>query len=117
LADGSYLTMGQDGCIYAFPAEEWNRISDQLGEVSITDQGGRAYTRFFFGYAEHVELDSQGRLLVPQRLRSSVGVGREVVVVGVQDRMEIWDAEVWERYQESFSGAYRAGTLYPGEGS
>ena len=66
----------------------------------------------FFGNAEPVDLDTQGRLVVPQRLRQQVAIGKEVVVVGVQDRMEIWDREAHERYLDAFGGAY-AGTLYP----
>jgi MraZ protein len=65
----------------------------------------------FFGNAEPVDLDAQGRLVVPQRLRLQVGIRKEVVVVGVQDRMEIWDKAAHERYVEAFGGAYQAGTL------
>jgi hypothetical protein len=65
----------------------------------------------FFGKAEAVELDSQGRLLIPQRLRSEIGVRKEVVVLGVFDRMEIWDRDAHERYEQAHGGAYQAGTL------
>jgi MraZ protein len=68
----------------------------------------------FFGKAEAVELDSQGRLLIPQRLRSELGIRKEVVVLGVFDRMEIWDKDAHGRYEQSHGGAYQAGTLEPG---
>jgi MraZ protein len=68
----------------------------------------------FFGKAESVTLDGQGRLLVPQRLRHEAGIGKEAVVLGVSDRMEIWDRTAHERYETAHAGAYQAGTLAPG---
>lgn len=112
-ADGAYLTLGQDGCLFCFPRGEWEDRSGEVRAAPLSDGEGRAYARMFFGNAEPVELDAQGRLVVPQRLRQQVGIRKEVVVVGVQDRMEIWDRETHERYLEAFGGAYRAGALYP----
>jgi len=71
----------------------------------------------FFGKAEAVELDAQGRLLIPQRLRNEVGIRKEVVVLGVFDRVEIWDKDAQERYEQTHGGAYHAGTLEPGSRS
>ena len=113
LADGAYLTLGQDGCLFCFPRAEWEDRSNEVRAAPLSDTEGRAYARMFFGNAEPVDLDSQGRLVVPQRLRLQVAIGKEVVVVGVQDRMEIWDREAHERYLDAFGGAYQAGTLYP----
>ena len=113
LADGAYLTLGQDGCLFCFPRAEWEDRSNEVRAAPLYDTEGRAYARMFFGNAEPVDLDSQGRLVVPQRLRQQVAIGKEVVVVGVQDRMEIWDREAHERYLDAFGGAYQAGTLYP----
>jgi MraZ protein len=113
LADGAYLTLGQDGCLFCFPRAEWEDRSNEVRAAPLSDSEGRAYARMFFGNAEPVDLDSQGRLVVPQRLRQQVAIGKEVVVVGVQDRMEIWDREAHERYLDAFGGAYQAGTLYP----
>jgi MraZ protein len=113
LADGAYLTLGQDGCLFCFPRAEWEARAEEVRNVPLSDPDGRAYARMFFGNAEPVELDAQGRLVVPQRLRSQVGIRKEVVVVGVSDRLEIWDREAHERYHEAHSGAYQAGALYP----
>jgi MraZ protein len=110
-SDGAYLTLGHDGCVFAFPFTEWERRSQEVQSRPLSDPEGRAYARLFFGSAESVELDVQGRLLVPQRLRARAEIGREAVVVGVQDRMEIWDAKTWERYESVHDGAYQAGTL------
>jgi MraZ protein len=67
----------------------------------------------FFGKAEAVELDAQGRLLVPQRLRAEAGIHKEAVVLGVFDRMEIWDRAAYERYEAGHGGAYQTGALAP----
>lgn len=110
-ADGAFLTLGQDGCLFCFPRAEWEQRSQEVRSAPLSQADARAYSRMFFGNAEAVELDSQGRLLVPQRLRSEVGIRKEAVVVGVSERMEIWDRETFERYQQAHGGAYQAGTL------
>ena len=113
-ADGAVLTLGQDGCLFCFPRAEWEGRAGEVRTLPLSDAESRAYARMFFGKAERVDLDSQGRLLVPQRLRGEAGIGKDAVVVGVFDRMEIWDRETHERYEAGLGGAYRAGTLAPG---
>ena len=113
-ADGAYLTLGQDGCLFCFPRAEWAARVAEVSELPLSDTEARAYARMFFGKAESVNLDGQGRLLVPQRLRNEAGIGKEAVVLGVSDRMEIWDREAYERYEAAHAGAYQAGTLSPG---
>ena len=115
-ADGAVLTLGQDGCLFCFPRAEWERRKREVTDLPLSSSSGRAYARVFFGKAEGVELDGQGRLLIPQRLRQEVGIGREAVVVGVNDRMEVWDREVHERYEQVNSGAYQSGALELGGG-
>jgi MraZ protein len=110
-ADGAVLTLGQDGCLFCFPRAEWDARSGEVRAVPLSESEGRAYARLFFGKAEPIELDSQGRMLVPQRLRSEVGIGKDVVVLGVSDRMEIWDRAAHERYEQAHGGAYQAGAL------
>lgn len=110
-AEGAFLTAGHDGCVFAFPSDEWARRVEEVKGRPLADPQARALSRMFFGSAEAVELDSQGRLLVPQRLRKQSGIEREAVVVGVEDRMEVWDAESWERYLDVHESAYRAGSL------
>jgi MraZ protein len=110
-AEGAVLTLGQDGCLYCFPRAEWEARAAEVRGRPISDGESRAYARMFFGKAEAVDLDGQGRLLIPQRLRAEVGIKKELVVLGVFDRMEIWDRETHERYESGHGGAYRAGTL------
>jgi MraZ protein len=116
-SDGAVLTLGQDGCLFCFPRAEWDRRSGELRALPLSDAQARAYSRMFFGKAESVEIDAQGRLLIPQRLRQEVGIRKEAVVLGVYDRMEIWDREAHERYEQAHGGAYQAGTLEPGGGT
>jgi MraZ protein len=111
LSDGAVLTLGQDGCLFCFPRAEWDARSAEVRSVPLSDADGRAYSRMFFGKAESAELDSQGRLLIPQRLRAEAGIRKDVVVLGVFDRMEIWDRTAHERYEQAHAGAYQAGTL------
>ena len=112
-ADGVWLTIGQDGCLYVFPRAEWQRRSDEVASSPLSDADGRAFSRLFFGSSDEAKLDGQGRVTIPQRLRETVGITKDVVVLGVRDRMEIWDRESYERYEASFAGAYQAGTLDP----
>ena len=112
-AAGAVLTLGQDGCLFCFPRAEWTARAAEVRSLPLSNARSRAYARMFFGKAESVELDAQGRLLVPQRLRVEVGIGRDAVVLGVFDRMEIWDRHTHERYEAGHGGAYQAGTLAP----
>jgi MraZ protein len=110
---GVHLTLGQEGCLYAFPPEQWARERARIEERSLTDRDSRGYTRVFFGNAEHVDLDAQGRLVVPRRLRDKVRLGRDVAVIGVADRLEIWPEEEWARYAEAQESSYQSGSLGP----
>ena len=109
--DGAWTTVGQDGCLFAFPRVEWERRADEVSASPLSDASGRAYARLFFGSSDEIKLDSQGRLTLPGRLREAVGINKDVIVLGVRDRMEIWDRASYERYEAAFAGAYQAGTL------
>lgn len=111
--DGVYLTLGQDGCLFAFPRPEWERRREEVQGLAISDPTNRAYARMFFGNADQVDLDPQGRLVLPRSLRENAHIGRDVAVVGVSDRLEIWDGEEWRRYREAHGGSYTSGSLVP----
>lgn len=113
-AEGAVLTLGQDGCLFCFPRVEWEERAREVRAHPLPEAEARAYARMFFGKAEAVDLDSQGRLLIPQRLRNEVGIRKEAVVLGVFDRMEVWSREAHERYEQAHGGAYQAGTLEVG---
>jgi MraZ protein len=111
--EGLWLTMGQDRCLYCFPRAEWERRSSEVDAFALSDKDGRAFSRLFFSSADEVKLDGQGRVTIPQRLRETVGIKKEVVVLGVRERMEIWDREEFERYRDAHAAAYENGDLEP----
>ena len=114
--EGVYLTLGQDDCLWVFPKDEWDRRSEEIRRRPLSGQTARAYSRMFFGFAERMDLDGQGRLVIPQRLRAQAELEREVVVMGLFDHLEIWPAPVWDRYEQQHAGAYRSGSLEPDDG-
>ena len=111
--DGCWITVGQDRCLYVFPRAEWERRSDEVASFPLSDNDGRAYARLFFGASDEVRLDGQGRVTIPQRLRDAVGIDKDVVVLGVRDRMEIWDRDTYEGYATGYEDAYSTGALDP----
>ena len=113
-AEGAFLTLGQEGCLYAFPSNEWDRQSEEARAAPGSGPEARAYARMFFGNAEPIELDNQGRLLVPQKLRTQVGISKEAVVRGVGSYMEIWERDRFGRYEQQYRPSYEAGSLQAG---
>ena len=111
--DGVFLTLGQEGCVYVFPREEWEQRTAEAKSLPISGERSRAYTRMFFSSADIATLDTQGRLVIPRTLRENARLSREVTVVGVSERLEIWDREQWERYSEAYRGSYISGELVP----
>jgi MraZ protein len=113
LRTGVYITLGMDGCLWAFPDEEWERQRTDVESWPLSAPGNRGYARVFFGNAERVDLDSQGRLVVPRRLRDKARLEKDVVVMGVGSRLEIWPREALARQQEDVESRYRTGDLSP----
>jgi MraZ protein len=111
--DGLWLTVGQDRSLYCFPRAEWERRSGEVDAFALSDRDGRAFARLFFSSAEQAKLDGQGRVTIPQRLRDVVGIGKDVVVIGVRERMEIWDRAEWDRYVDAHATTYENGDLAP----
>ncbi|MDD6448536.1 MAG: division/cell wall cluster transcriptional repressor MraZ [Lachnospiraceae bacterium] len=96
LGDNFVVTKGLDGCLFAYPQEEWQNIEKRFREVPLTTKDARKFSRFFFAGAAQMELDKQGRILIPATLRSFAGLEKDVVLVGVLDRVEIWDKSRWD---------------------
>jgi MraZ protein len=82
-------------CLYVFPVEEWSRIEDKLATISSVDPRA-TFVRFFAGSAVEVAFDKQGRILVPPSLRSYAGLEKDVAIIGMQRRFEIWSRERWQ---------------------
>ena len=98
LGDRFILTKGLEECLFAYSSEEWNNLELKLKSLPFTDKNVRAFVRFFFSGATECELDKQGRILIPQNLREYAKLERDVYIIGVSTRVEIWDKERWEKY-------------------
>lgn len=102
LEGGAFMARGLDGCVCVYPADEWERVSTNMRELSARGPGQRQAARTFFAGAAELVPDRQGRVPVPVHLRDFAGLGldREVVVAGVLSRVEIWDAERWRQREQ-----------------
>jgi MraZ protein len=92
------ITKGLDGCLFVYPQNEWIRIEDKLKALPFTDRDVRSFVRFFFSGASESELDKQGRVLIPSILREYASITREICVIGVSSRVELWDKQKWDEY-------------------
>ena len=95
------ITKGLDGCLYAYPLDEWKKLEDKMKTLPLTNKDARAFVRFFFSGACEVEIDKQGRGLIPQNLKEYAAIEKEIVSIGVLQRVEIWRKERWNEYNES----------------
>src|SRR3954453_14419733 len=90
--DGLVLTRGLEPCLSAYPRDKWTEnVESRLDELDQLSKEGRLMHRYFFSGASEAELDKQGRVMVPAALSEHAGLGKEVVVVGIRDHLEIWD--------------------------
>ena len=95
------ITKGLDGCLYAYPLTEWKILEEKLKKLPLTNKDARAFVRFFFAGACEIEVDKQGRGLIPQNLKEYAGIEKEIVSIGVLTRVEIWSKEKWNEYNDS----------------
>lgn len=101
LGDAFILTKGLDGCLYAYTLDEWKTLEEKLKRLPLTNKDARAFVRFFFSGANEVNIDKQGRALIPQNLLEYASIEKEIVSIGVSTRIEIWSKEKWNQYNES----------------
>lgn len=96
------ITKGFDGCLYGYSIEEWKTIEEKIKTLPlVTGKDARNFTRFFFSSAIECEIDSQGRILISQNLREFANLKKEIVIIGVSSRIEIWSKEKWDEYNET----------------
>lgn len=93
-------TKGLDGCLFLFPMKEWEKLSEKLNHLPLARQKARAFTRFFFSSANELECDKQGRIALPSSLKDYAGLNKEVRIIGVHNRIELWSEDRWSDYQE-----------------
>lgn len=101
LNDKFIITKGLDGCLYVYTTEEWSNLEEKLKKLPLTNKNARAFVRFFFSGANEINVDKQGRALISQSLLSYAKIKKEVVSIGVSNRIEIWSKENWEEYNNS----------------
>jgi MraZ protein len=94
------VTRGLDNCLFLFPVHEWSRISEKLGELSIGQSDTRGFNRFLLSGAVEVDVDSAGRILIPDFLKDFAGLSDKVVLAGIYNRVEIWNESAWSKYNK-----------------
>ena len=92
------VTKGLDGCLFAYSYEEWTNFEEKLKTLPLTNKNARDFVRFFLSGAVECEIDKQGRFLIPGNLRTYAILEKEIIIIGVGTRIEIWNREEWKKY-------------------
>ncbi len=103
---GLIATKGLDNCLLLYPMKEWEKLVGRIEEMPSGSESTRMFTRLFFASASHLMPDGQGRILIPPRLREMVGIRKEVVVVGLSNKAEVWDPDGWDAYASESAEHY-----------
>jgi len=96
LGESFTVTQGLDGCLFAYADAEWKEFEQKLVSLPLSSEKARKFTRYFLGGAVTADIDKQGRILLPAKLRDVAHLTKDVVLVGLGSRIEIWDKERWE---------------------
>lgn len=100
LSEGVVVTRGLDHCLFLYSRTEWEKIAKRLSELPISQKSSRAFSRLMLAGAWDAELDSQGRVIIPQYLRDYASVSKHVIVAGLYNRVEIWQEDAWQEYKQ-----------------
>ena len=92
------ITKGLDGCLFGFSQNEWENFETKLKTLPLTNKNARDFVRFFLSGAMECEIDKQGRFLISSNLRNVATLEKEVVIIGVGTRIEIWNKDKWKEY-------------------
>lgn len=101
LKDGAVVTRGVDSCLFLYTKRSWEELAKRLAALPLSRAKTRAFARLMLAGAMDVEIDGQGRMLVPDYLRKYAGLRRQVVVAGLYNRLEIWDQTRWQNYKRA----------------
>lgn len=96
LKDNFIIARGLEKCLYVYSLDDWNKLVDKLNTLPFTKKDARSFTRAFFSGATFCEFDNQGRTCITSPLVSYADLSRECVIIGANDRIEIWDKSAWE---------------------
>ena len=99
LRKGAVVTKGLDACLVIYPSSEWATLADKLSKLPISQSNSRAFSRFVLAGAMDVDLDKQGRMILPDYLRQYAKISKKIIIVGLYNRLEIWDEAQWEVYR------------------
>ena len=105
LGDHVVITRGMDGCLYVYARDAWDVLASRIGSLDGLAADTRRMQRHFFTNATALDLDKQGRVVIPALLLDREGIGREVTVAGVGDHLEIWDRTTWAKQQQEGEGS------------
>ena len=106
LSGGVVMSRGFDGCLFVFAREDWDGfVAARLEGLNPLSREARQMSRYMFSGAAEAELDKQGRVMVPPALLQHAGLGREVVVAGIRDHVEIWDRAAWKEQLKEVEGS------------
>ncbi|TSC96751.1 MAG: mraZ protein [Candidatus Berkelbacteria bacterium Licking1014_2] len=99
LQDGLIITRGIDECLFIYPKETWQLLAEKIAALPFYQADNRAFSRLMLAGAMEVEIDNQGRILLPGYLKNYGKLKTKIVVAGVYDRLEIWDSRIWQEYK------------------
>jgi MraZ protein len=116
LAEGSVLANWIDGCLAIFPRSDWDRLGELISGLPFTDPAARQLQRFLYGGATEIDLDRQGRFVVPANLREYAGLRGDAVIVGSRDHAEIWAPDRWTSVRRGLSDPDALAELLSGLG-
>jgi MraZ protein len=101
LKKGAVVTKGLDNCLFLYSKEQWEKLAQKFASLPISQAKTRAFTRHILAGAMDVDFDVQGRINLPEYLRSFAGLRKSVIVAGLYNRLEIWDEKQWNNYKSS----------------
>lgn len=100
LTHGAVVTRGLDNCLFLYTSKEWEKLAEKLAGLPLAQANTRAFARLMLAGAMDVQIDKQGRIMLPEYLRTFSGMEKEVVVAGLYNRLELWDKSAWQAYKE-----------------
>ena len=101
LSKGAVVTRGIDNCLFLYTKAEWQKLAEKLANLPFAQANTRAFARLMLAGAMDVEVDTQGRIMLPEYLRAYAGVKKEVIVAGLYNRLELWDKDAWAAYTKN----------------
>lgn len=99
LTSGAIITRGLDKCLFVFESKEWEKLAEKIISLPIAHANSRAFSRLMLAGASQVDIDVQGRILIPDYLKKYANLSKKAVITGLYSRIEVWDEEAWDEYK------------------